>query len=454
MVEQNQFFRRLEPTERDLDQPDHVPLYQLRGHTVISLPNQSIVDAGGNIWSVANGQVVVNGVADPTTANVIEMAYENGLVWQKNANNLWWSKGTPADSWSPPNGTSVDAIPRQTASPDNTVLLAGPPGATPEDILPAFSDASGNAWSIANGQVTLNGIADPTTANVIGLAYENGQIWQENAANLWWSKTVPADQWAPSDGTPASPVQAGAHFEVTGTYNFGPITVQNVGETLGLYGGATVTTSGIQMSGGMLTVASYVDTAKPIAPLIVRGDSSLANGASLSVELQGYKRVGQGGPLENDGTMTVSASRLFVGHLSGQGVISATDGSTLGIQIASASSAETIQLTSAHLDIGYTGVFGPPPTNPGLSFLAPITDFGPTSSITLFNTQATSEVFAKSSPTAGELFLYNGSTPVADLHISGQANIYASNPSPSPSAFGSILLTPYDTGHSLPIATS
>jgi len=300
--------------------------------------------------------------------------------------------------------------------------------------------------------VTLNGIADPTTANVIGLAYENGQIWQENAANLWWSNTVPADPWAPSDGTPASPIQVGAHFEVTGTYNLGPITVQNVGETLGLYGGATVTTSGIQMSGGTLTVASNIDTAEAIAPLIVRGDSSLSNGANLSVELHGYKRVGQGGPLENDGTMTVSASRLFVGHLSGQGVISATDGSTLRIQIASASSAETIQLTSAHLDIGYTGVFGPPPTNPGLSFLAPITDFGPTSSITLLNTQATSEVFAKSSPTAGELFLYNGATPVADLHISGQANIYASNPSPSP--FGSILLTPYDTGHSLPITTS
>ena len=34
--------------------------------------------------------------------------------------------------------------------------------------------------------------------------------------------------------------------------------------------------------------------------------------------------------------------------------------------------------------------------------------------------------FVKSSPTAGELFLYNGSTVVADLHISGQSTLFVS----------------------------
>ncbi len=37
-----------------------------------------------------------------------------------------------------------------------------------------------------------------------------------------------------------------------------------------------------------------------------------------------------------------------------------------------------------------------------------------------------------------------------DLHISGQANIYAS----SGVGNGSVLLTAYDTGHSFPIAAS
>ncbi|MDB5404839.1 MAG: hypothetical protein JWQ55_6857, partial [Rhodopila sp.] len=70
-------------------------------NTVISLATQSIVDAQGNAWSITGGQVAVNGIIDPTTGRVIEMAYEKGLVWQKNADNLWWSKASPTDPWEP-----------------------------------------------------------------------------------------------------------------------------------------------------------------------------------------------------------------------------------------------------------------------------------------------------------------------------------------------------------------
>jgi len=166
-------------------------------NTVISLPGQSIVDAQGNTWAIVNAQVAINGVIDGTTGRVIEMAYENGRVWQKNADNLWWSKATPTDPWSPPYGTSVNPIPNIVPSLDNTVVRTADHSIT---------DASGNAWSILNGQVTLNGVVDRTTANVIELAYRNGKIWQENAAALWWSKTRPSDQWGPTYGTATSPV--------------------------------------------------------------------------------------------------------------------------------------------------------------------------------------------------------------------------------------------------------
>ena len=43
----------------------------------------------------AGGQVAVNGTTDTTTANVTELAYVNGKVWQENASNLWWGKDQP-----------------------------------------------------------------------------------------------------------------------------------------------------------------------------------------------------------------------------------------------------------------------------------------------------------------------------------------------------------------------
>jgi len=92
-------------------------------NAIANLPGPSIIDAVGNAWAIANGQVTINGIADPTTANVDELAYENGSVWQENANGLWWSKTSPSDAWNPPNGTSIrpDTYP-QANSGDNTVI--------------------------------------------------------------------------------------------------------------------------------------------------------------------------------------------------------------------------------------------------------------------------------------------------------------------------------------------
>lgn len=166
-------------------------------NTVISLPGQSIVDEQGNTWSIINHKVAVNGVIDLTTRRVIQMAFENGRIWQKNADNLWWSKATPSDPWTPPAGTAIDPIPDVIPSPDNTVVRTA---------AHVITDASGNTWSILNGQVALNGVADRTTRNVIELAYKDGRIWQENVDKLWWSKGKPSDTWYPPYGTSTSPV--------------------------------------------------------------------------------------------------------------------------------------------------------------------------------------------------------------------------------------------------------
>jgi hypothetical protein len=167
----------------------------------------AITDASGNSWTLVNGVVDENGTAAGYSAGVTEIAYVNGTVWQENASSLWWSwTGT---GWSSGAGTSTSPLPaappppppKTTASANDTMVLAG--------SAAAITDASGNTWSITSGgQVAVNGVADATTANVTELAYVNKAVWQENTANLWWSKASPAAAWAPAAGTATSPLPA------------------------------------------------------------------------------------------------------------------------------------------------------------------------------------------------------------------------------------------------------
>jgi hypothetical protein len=459
-------------------------------NTVISINGQSIVDANGNKWTIVDGRVAVNGVVDASTSNVIEMAFENNLVWQKSSHNLWWSKSVPTAAWQPPAGTAIDPIPGQVASANDTIVTV-----IPGQPTASITDASGNAWSISNGGVTLNGVVDPTTANVVELAYVNGRIWQENINHLWWSKTTPSDPWGPPAGTATNPalhvtrvwtggsgsfstpghwtpngvpqladtaivgsngvvsfpvgVATAVNFDLrggtlqfttTGAFNIGSLTgsgsilIGNPGQT------DRVVTTGIRLAGTTLQINEFVGANASFA---IHGSSTLSGGATLAAQLVGTASLPRA-TLENDGTMTVSASTLSVGMLNGYGAIEATGGSTLNLIGASAT--ENIHLLSAHLNVGG----GPIPTSTGMQFLASVTDFGAGSAITFANTQATSEVFQTTGATAGQLILYNGTTMVADFKISGQAKFYASNVQ-TPAGAGSVLVTAYDTGHSIPI---
>ncbi len=67
--------------------------------------------------------------------------------------------------------------PTPTPNPDDTVITTG--GSKP------ITDGTGNLWNIVNGQVTLNGTTDTTTANVVKLAFVRGSIWDETASNVW-----------------------------------------------------------------------------------------------------------------------------------------------------------------------------------------------------------------------------------------------------------------------------
>lgn len=453
-------------------------------NTIIARPGEVITDSNGNVWTIIGGRVSVNGVIDSSTANVIEMAYEGGTVWQKNADNLWWGKTSPTASWYPPTGTMIDPIPNQHASASGSVVTAG--------STATVMDASGNTWGISSGRVTLNGVADMTSARVVEIAYANGRIWQENADHLWWSKAKPSDTWVaagtaspvlhvtrtwtgtagnfatPGAWTPMGVPQAGdkavignggqvsvapgnatgvsmvlnggmLQFNQAGTYSLGGISGAG-----SMYLGYpqqqdVVRTTGLHLSGA-LYVGEFVSSN---SYLLVGGPSTLSAGSSLTVQMTGTASLPHG-MLENDSTMTLNGAQLTVGALTGTGTIVARGNST--VTVSSAPTSETIKLTSGHLEIGAGA--GRPST--ALSFMAPVTDFGASSSITLDSTQATSAVFKMSAPTVGEMFLYNGSTLVGDLHISGQSTLYATdNLAGTPS--GSLTITAYDTGHAIPL---
>jgi hypothetical protein len=198
--------------------------------TIVSGTSSSIIDSAGNKWTItAGGQVAVNGVADATTKGVIELAYVSGTIWQENSSRLWWGETEPNASWAPSAGTPTSPlpatptptpVPTPTPSPTPTPTPAPTPTPTPSPTpspndtvvngtAGTIIDASGNQWTIiAGGQVEINGVADATTKGVIELAYVNGIIWQENSSELWWGETEPNASWAPSAGTPTSPLPA------------------------------------------------------------------------------------------------------------------------------------------------------------------------------------------------------------------------------------------------------
>ncbi len=90
--------------------------------TVTSSPNDTVVmarttaaitDASGNQWTITAGnRVAMNGTADLTTANVTELAYVKGAVWQENGSGQWFDKTSSTAAWS--SGTATSPLPPTT----------------------------------------------------------------------------------------------------------------------------------------------------------------------------------------------------------------------------------------------------------------------------------------------------------------------------------------------------
>ncbi len=148
------------------------------------------------MWSITTGgQVAINGIADATTAKVIELAYVDGKIWQENSSQLWWGEAQPNASWSRQVGTPTSPLPAPSAPPPAPVLGSNTPSAI-ESVATgtgaAITDVSGNTWTITGtAQVAVDGVAIDNRERVIELAFINNVVWQENASSLWWGRSGP-----------------------------------------------------------------------------------------------------------------------------------------------------------------------------------------------------------------------------------------------------------------------
>ena len=307
--------------------------------TVVTGTTGTIVDASGNTWTISSGgQVAVNGVADATTAGVVELAYVNGTIWQENASKLWWGETQPNASWAPAAGTATSplpAAPTPTASPNDTMVLAG--------ATTAIADASGNRWTIAaSGQVAVNGAIDATTANVTQLVYANKEVWQQNASNLWWVKSSPAASWVSgADPLPAPVVIAPGTASATVTQSQVSIAATTGSHMLFLSGSGDI----VSLSGGTDTVTDPGGGNTYILPVAGKGTVAFAGNIlsigdtlDLKTALAATKWTGSATTLSKFLTVTDSAAGATLS-------VSTTSGGS-GVAIASIHGATTANLTS------------------------------------------------------------------------------------------------------------
>ena len=113
---------------------------------------------------------------------------------------------TPAPTPRPTATSTPSPSPTRTPTPTPTPTIS-PNCSIVTDVGPVITDTSGNAWAITLGtQVSVNGVADSTTKNVIELVYSAGLVYQENSSELWWYKSSPSDVWhsAPAPSCPGA----------------------------------------------------------------------------------------------------------------------------------------------------------------------------------------------------------------------------------------------------------
>ncbi|HEX2943314.1 MAG TPA: hypothetical protein VHO91_19835, partial [Rhodopila sp.] len=197
----------------------------------------------GNKWTIqANGQIAVNGVTDTTTANVTELAYVNGEVWQENTSNLWWGKTSPTAAWSPDAGTATSPLPGSgtisQASTGTTVSLNNVSVSLGGSSKMLFVTGTGDTFNVTGGAQSIKATGKSNTF-VLQAAGHGAETFTNNILSLGdkldLRTALAATDWNGATSTLSSYLSAS---------NSGTAKVLSIAPTAGAKGVAIATISG------------------------------------------------------------------------------------------------------------------------------------------------------------------------------------------------------------------
>nr|WP_241017268.1 hypothetical protein [Paraburkholderia sp. Ac-20342] len=181
-------------------------------------PAASIVDSGGNVWTLSSGYIYRNGTKDAGSYNVTTLLWYSGSVYQENTSGAfyqWTGSGWVASLDPRLGGTSVDG----TVIPSASYII----------------DKSNNVWTVSNGYIYRNKIQDPYSYNVSLLLWYGGLIFQRGTGGQFYVLTCNGN-WLPcADPRIAATATPGAFYGVNGHYDypFSPAQVVSALRSLG-----------------------------------------------------------------------------------------------------------------------------------------------------------------------------------------------------------------------------
>ncbi len=321
---------------------------------------RSITDADNDHWTLtASGQVALNGVADASTKNVVALAYEKGVLWQENSDNLWYSKSNAASPW------SIGTL--------NSPIAAGVTGVTYLDgtvvnFINTTMPAGYSVTAVADGDHGV--IFDDQGANTIAGSIRDvmGNLTLNVQAGLTTNSGQITVQGGIGGGEIAINVATRASFVNSGRIDINAS--PNVNNTLAINMGTSVfTNSGVVEANGTgqtITVSANGQGWSPVVTAPYLG--SIANDGLMQVSSGAYMFLNA--PVTGTGTLEAlsNARILFNG---------------------SVAAGETVRIDSSVLEFGGKGTF----SNPSMQFLGQIAGESASSTILLNGSYGTSESF-------------------------------------------------------------
>lgn len=221
----------------------------------------TLFDAQGNAWTLVNGgarglQIAENGAVLAPTQNVTILLYWNHQIFQQNSSGLWF---TPT--------TQIAGDPRQVAggviTPSGTFLTSA---------SGVIRDFGNNTYALTgvNGQILINGVIDPPTANVTTLLTFNQNIYQKNLAGNWFQYNGTPGNYTQLAGDPRVQTLAVSGLISNTAYDFkvfatdasgnGPASAVVSGTT-----NATIASNGFTVNGAQILTPS----GSPFIPKII-----------------------------------------------------------------------------------------------------------------------------------------------------------------------------------------